>query len=305
MNNNKEMVYDIIQATLDVAKETITHVERTPGGETNESYFATVAGKKYVVRLPGKGTEVLIDRSIEKENLTFGTKLGINPAFVYFDETSGIKISHAIEAATPLTQATARDAHIFHKLIHLFQTLHETDDVMSNRFDLFQKINEYEQLAFAANSVTLQQIVPLRSEIHALQQVYESYDIVDVEAPCHMDSVIINILQDKTDNLYLIDWEYSGMFDPLWDIATLILSLELNEEEEHYFLTNYFRREPTVDELQRLHLLKIFLDYYWSLWYIYKETQGDNFGNKGTARIQRAKHHLATYKMAYEVDVVV
>src|SRR5699024_6516717 len=86
MKKHEEMIYDIIQDTLDVSKEEITDIVRTPGGETNISYFVTVDGNQYVIRLPGIGTEELIDRRAEKRNLQVGTKLGINPAFVYFDE---------------------------------------------------------------------------------------------------------------------------------------------------------------------------------------------------------------------------
>lgn len=303
MTKNKELVYDIIQLACDVPKNAITNMARTPGGETNVSYFATVAGKEYVVRLPGKGTEVLINRRAEKENLTFGTKLGINPAFVYFDETTGIKISHAIPAATALTKETAKYPHILLDIIELFQHLHEADDVMTQRFDLFQMIDHYEQLAYVENTLQPKKLASLRAEIASLKNVYQSYDIQ--AAPCHMDAVSINILRDEADRLYLIDWEYSGMFDPLWDVATLFLSLELTEEEELFFLTTYFRCEPNAEALQRLHVLKIFLDYYWSLWYMYKETQGDNFGNKGTARINRAAANLASYQVLYADNIVV
>jgi len=303
MKKHEEMIYDIIQDTLDVSKAEITDIVRTPGGETNISYFVTVDGNQYVIRLPGIGTEELIDRRAEKRNLQVGTKLGINPAFVYFDEVTGIKITHAIEDAKPLLPSAAKQPYYVGKLISMFQDLHTSDEVMYQRHCLSDMIHYYETLALEENRVKMERITPLRAEIHALLHVYESFYFQ--EAPCHMDAVFINILKDRQEQLFLIDWEYSGMFDLLWDLATLFMSLEMTEEEEAFFLTHYFNREAHQAEKQRLHLLKIFLDYYWGLWYFFKEAKGDDYGSKGTDRMVRAEANIALYKQLFTEDVVV
>lgn len=303
MKKHKEMIYEIIQDTLDVSKAEITDIVRTPGGETNISYFVTVNGSRYVIRFPGKGTEALIDRQAEKLNVQIATELGINPAFVYFDEATGIKMTHAIEDAKPLLPPLEKQAYDVNELVSLFQALHHSDKIMYQRYHLSEMIHYYERLAFEENRVKMEGIMPLRAEIHALLHVYESFYFQ--EAPCHMDAVCINILKDKQEQLCLIDWEYSGMFDPLWDLATLFLSLEMTEEEEALFLTNYFNREAHLVERQRLHLLKIFLDYYWGLWYFFKEAKGEDYGSKGTDRRLRATASIALYKQLFTKDVVV
>ena len=58
--------------------------------------------------------------------------------------------------------------------------------------------------------------------------------------------------------MYLIDWEYSGMFDPLCDVATLFVSFQFTEEEL-FFLTYYLGREPNKEELHH-----IFIAYHFS-----------------------------------------
>lgn len=303
MKKHKEMIYDIIQDTLDVSKAAITDIVPTPGGETNISYFVTVNGEQYVLRLPGKGTEELINRQSEKMNLQLGTKLGINPAFIYFDEATGVKITHAIEDAKPLLPNVAKQPYYVSKLISMFQDLHNSDEIMYQRHRLSDMIHYYETLALEENRMKLERMTPLRAEIHALLHVYESFSFQ--ETPCHMDAVYINLLKDKNEQLFLIDWEYSGMFDPLWDLATLFLSLEMTEEEEQIFLTHYFNREPNPEEKQRLHLLKVFLDYYWGLWYFFKEARGDDYGDKGMERIHRAEANIDLYKQLFTEDVVV
>lgn len=303
MKKHKELIYDIIQDTLDVSKAAISDVKRTPGGETNLSYFVTVDGEEYVIRLPGKGTEELINRHAEKTNLQLATKLGINPAFVYFDELTGIKVTQAIEGAKPLLPEKAKEVGNLLELIEIFRRLHGAEERMYARHDLSEMIHHYETLALEENRVKMERILPLRAEIHALLDVYESFTVEEV--PCHMDAVFINILQDKNDQLFLIDWEYSGMFDPLWDLATLFMSLEMKEEEEAFFLEQYYGRAARSDEKQRLHLLKIFLDYYWGLWYFFKEARGDDYGNKGKDRMIRAEANISLYKQLFTEGLVV
>lgn len=303
MKKYEEMIYDIIQDTLDVSKAEISDIVRTPGGETNISYFVTVNGNQYVIRLPGMGTEELIDRRAEKVNLQIGTKLGINPPFVYFDEKTGIKITHAIKEANPLLPKIAKQPYFLGKLISMFQGLHKSNEIMYQTYHIPDMIHYYETLALEENRMRMERIISLRAEIHALLHVYENFTFQ--EAPCHMDAVFINILKDKHDQLFLIDWEYSGMFDPLWDLATLFLSLEMTEEEEDFFLTQYFNREPHQAEKQRLHLLKVFLDYYWGLWYFFKEAKGEFYGSKGTDRMVRAEANISLYKELFTEDVVV
>src|SRR5699024_10873210 len=189
------------------------------------------------------------------------------------------------------------------ELISMFKRLHSSGEMMYQRHNLSNMIHYYETLALEENRMKMERMTPLRAEIHALLHVYESFSFQ--EAPCHMDAVYINILKNKHEQLFLIDWEYSGMFDPLWDLATLFLSLEMTEEEEGFFLTQYLNREPHQAEKQRLHLLKIFLDYYWGLWYFFKEAKGDDYGSKGTDRMVRAEANIALYKQLFTEDVVV
>lgn len=303
MKNNKELIYGIMQDALGVSKEMVQHIKRTPGGETNDSYFVTIEEERFVVRIPGKGTEELLDRCAEKQNLLFGTELGINPPLVYYDDETGVKITRAIDGAEALTPKMAREKGLMQDVIHLFQCLHHAEAPTMNRFDLFKRIAHYETLVKNENEMKLDQIASLRQDIHKLKNVYQSFQVKEV--PCHMDAVFVNILKDKEDHLFLIDWEYSGLCDPLWDIATLSLSLLLDEEEEMFFLSYYFGRSPNEEELQRLHLLKIFLDYYWSLWYFYKEAKGEQFGDSGMRRVNRAESHITQYKDMYESNIVV
>src|SRR5699024_1937065 len=120
------------------------------------------------------------------------------------------------------------------QVLAIFNTLHQAKPPMNNCFDLFQMIKDYERLVAQTNEPSFNLIKQLREKVWDLVKVYESFLVIP--APCHIDACGENLLEDKYGKIYLIDWEYSGMFDPLFDIATLILDVELEEREEILFL---------------------------------------------------------------------
>lgn len=300
---NEEKVISMIKHVLHLEDGIITDIYEVPGGMTNFSYFVSINDEKYIVRLAGLGTEEIIDRKAEKSNLLFGTSLGLNPALIYMDVDSGMKITRKIKNATTLTPSSAREGHTMKHIISLFLHLHHSEKPMENRFRLFDLMVHYESLVKPVNIFIIDMLAPLKQDIMELKVIYESLHVK--ETPCHIDSVCSNLVRSGSDKLFLIDWEYSGMFDPLWDLATLFQSFELTEEEKMFFLTHYFGREPTNVELQRILMHTIFLDYLWSLWSFYKEAQGDDLGSVGIDRFKRATENVILYRSLFQEDIVV
>ncbi len=297
------MVY-VIEKTLGLSDPVISLFKRAPGGVTNISYFVTVNGEDLVVRIPGKGTEELIDRVQEKDNLLFGTNLGINPELLYFDEQSGLKITRKIKNPNLMTMEFVREKQMTKQIIALFKHLHHSSAVMSNRFELFSLLQHYELLVAKENADMLEKLHPLKEHVWELKKIYDTFDVK--EFPCHIDCGIENIILDHDGKLFLIDWEYSGMFDPMWDIATFFLSAEFREEEEYFFLKQYVQREPTIQEEQRILLHKIFQDYLWSLWSFYKEkkvgineTSPDDYAAYGKFHIRRGSENIQLVELRY------
>ena len=63
--------------------------------------------------------------------------------------------------------------------------------------------------------------------------------------------------------MYLVDWEYAGMNDPMWDLADLFIEAEFTHEEENVFCQYYFESENTLDSIikHRILINKILLDF--------------------------------------------
>ena len=98
---------------------------------------------------------------------------------------------------------------------------------------MFNKIEEYEILLKESNGNNFDDYLVVKEKITSLNEIIKQIGIEAV--PCHNDTVPENFVKDN-EKLYLIDWEYSGMNDPMWDLAAHCLECEFSEDEEELFL---------------------------------------------------------------------
>jgi thiamine kinase-like enzyme len=77
----------------------------------------------------------------------------------------------------------------------------------------------------------------------------------------------------------VIDWEYSGLADPIIDVAMFAIYAYYNREQADRALYHYFGRQPTRLEETRLYMYMALCGLLWSLWTEYKQGLGDEFGD--------------------------
>ena len=132
----------------------------------------------------------------------------------------------------------------------------------------------------------------VREEVFSLEK--RLADLGVDRKSCHIDLVPENFIESPQGRLYLIDWEYSSMNDPMWDLAALFLESEFTRQEEEAFLSHY-ESEQTPVSREKIAIYKILQDTIWSLWTVYKEEQGADFGDYGVNRYQRTVKGLSYY----------
>lgn len=291
-----ENLIGIIREALELPNAEIKNIGIS-GGMTNLNYHFLIDSVSYIVRVPGNGTKHIINRVEEKNNLELGTAIGINPELRYFNVNTGLKITKKIENARTVTKYIAENEEFMKSITEIFRRLHDSNKVMGNKFNLFELMTTYENLGLEAGAQFFAGFEEVKKDILRLKQHYETLDIEIV--PCHIDPAFSNFILDEDEIMYLIDWEYSGMFDPMWDIAAYSLEAGYSESEEDIFVNYYFQREATALEKERIHLHKIFQDYFWSLWTLFKEEKGDDFGTYGKNRFDRAKKNINVFNNTY------
>lgn len=294
----QENLGEMVREALQLPKAVVNNLGII-GGMTNLNYLVEVDEQRYVVRLPGNGTSSFINRAQELRNLELGSALGINPELIYFNVNNGMKITQEIQGAKTIAKEELNQA-LLEKVAKTFRILHDSEEVMTNQFTLFTTMDDYESLALQANSDFYDGFSEVKQEVEELKAEYSK--MLVKQTPCHIDPACSNFLVNQDGNIYLIDWEYGGMFDPLWDVAAFSLEAGLTLEKEMSFYHLYFQRAIHEDEARRLLIHQIFQDYLWSLWTLFKEGNGDNFGLYGRHRFERAMENIQRYRSTYGLN---
>ena len=265
-------------------EEEVLSVEQL-GGMTNQNYLVKTSSNQYIVKFFGKGTDKLIDRQNEKYNLELLKDLKLDVENYLFDIEAGIKVNQYIENAETLDSATIKTK--FEKIAPILQTIHASGKELKGEFAPFEEIKKYESLI--QGEISYPNYEAVRKSVLSLKNELEKIG-VDKKS-CHIDLVPENFIEAPDGHLYLIDWEYSSMNDPMWDLAALFLESEFNTDEEDSFLS-YYESEQTPVSREKIRIYKILQDIIWSLWTIYKEENGADFGDYGITRYNRAVKEL-------------
>ena len=268
-------------------EEEVLSVEQL-GGMTNQNYLVKTTNKQYIVKFFGKGTEKLINRQDEKYNLELLKDLDLDVKNYLFDIEAGIKVNEYIESAITLDSTSIKTK--FDKIAPILQTIHSSGKELRGEFAPFEEIKKYESLI--EEKIPYANYEAIREAVFSLEK--RLTDLGVDRKSCHIDLVPENFIESPQGRLYLIDWEYSSMNDPMWDLAALFLESEFTPQEEEAFLS-YYESDQTPVSREKIAIYKILQDVIWSLWTVYKEEQGADFGDYGVSRYQRAVKGLSYY----------
>ncbi|MBY3790485.1 phosphotransferase [Photobacterium carnosum] len=255
------------------------------GGMTNKNYLIKTFNGKFVVRIPGVGTEKLIDREVEYFNTYVSASLKIDIEPIYFCKITGTKITPYITNAETLNEKTIR--YYLDKCIGKLLSLHQSECKFKSSFLIDKEIKKYSSKVNKLNFYS--GLLDLKPTLDILIASYNKLNFEMVS--CHNDTVAENFITSN-DNVYIIDWEYSSLNDPMWDLAALFLENNFSKDEISISLGFYFKREVTRGELFRLHCCFIFQDYLWTLWTIVKCESGIDYFDYGLTRFERLKWNL-------------
>lgn len=284
-----ENLKDIICNLMDISADRINKIYPI-GGMTNNNYKIEIDNKYYVLRVPGKGTEDMISREDEIKNAIYADEIGINCRVVYFNKESGVKISKFIENAQTLSPESTKNQNNMIMVCEILKKLHNYDKKMSNNFNIYGKIEQYEKLAKEVNAIFFDDYYEVKNKVLYLKNIMDKLDVKLV--PCHNDTIAENFIKSGEDKMYLIDWEYAGMNDPMWDLSAYSLENKFSEDEEELLLNIYFDGNLELKFKKRILINKVYQDFLWSTWTIIKEAKGEYFGSYGIDRYNRAKRNL-------------
>ncbi|HBJ1648761.1 MULTISPECIES: NTP transferase domain-containing protein [Clostridium] len=290
LNYEINTVKTIVREAMKVSEDEISEVVAA-GGMTNKNYRICVKGKRYILRVAGIGTECMISRKNEMFNSSIASEREYNVETPYFNVETGIKISTFIENAETLTPRSVKKEENLKQVTRILRDLHEDNEFpMKNEFNVFRELEKYEDILKTADGEFFDDYDEVRERFMKLEQVLKECDRVFV--PSHNDLVSENLVKDTEGRIYLIDWEYSGINDDMWDLAALSLENNFSEDDTELMFRLYFNGEVDENSRKRLLIHQISQDLLWAVWTLIKENEGDDFGTYGIDRYNRGKENL-------------
>lgn len=274
---------------FDASPRDITHITVLKKGMTNRSFLFTCRGKQYIMRIPGEGTDRLIDR--RQEAAVYGAirDLSLCDDVYYIDPANGYKITAFLENARVCDPENPNDVR---RCMAFLRKFHERRLHVGHSFDIFGQIEFYEQLwkgnpsVYADYRRTKEQILSLRPyiEAHAGEKVLT-----------HIDAVPDNFLLTG-DDIRLIDWEYAGEQDPHVDIAMFAIYALYDRAQIDALIDAYFPEGCPGETRLKIYCYVAACGLLWSNWCEYKRQLGVEFGEYSLRQYRYAKDFYRIFR---------
>ena len=206
-------------------------------GMTNNTFKLEINGNQWVLRLPGKGSSAFINREDEAFNARLASDLKLNVTIDFFDGRDGLELTRYLEDNRALTkEILLTEPTIIPAVAKLFKQLHRSTMPFRNTINVFTRNSDlFKNLA--AKAYPFPDIASITRAMERAGGLFQQYCIA--MTPCHNDTTPTNFLLAH-DEVKLLDWEYSGNNDRLWDLSYFALYSELSRAQEVKLLTSYF-----------------------------------------------------------------
>lgn len=279
---------DVIADALAAQTYDIVDVSVLKKGMTNRSYLFSCKGKKYIVRVPGEGTEKLINRRQEAAVYEAIAGKGICDDVLYINSENGYKIAAFHEDVRVCDPLNERDVKCCMDKLRAF---HRMKLKVEHDFDLFGQIDFYENLREGTASV-YEDYEKTRTEVFCLRKYIEKHACSKVLT--HMDAVPDNFLfciVNGKEELQLTDWEYAGMQDPHVDLAMFAIYSFYDKSQIDRLIAIYFEGNCPDEIRIKIYCYVAVCGLLWSNWCEYKRSLGVEFGEYSLRQYCYAKEY--------------
>lgn len=294
-NLNTDAIKAITDA-LNVTPNAIQDISILKKGMTNRSFLFKCNGQKYIMRIPGEGTEHLINRKNEAAVYEAIKGRGLCDDVVYLNPNNGYKITRYLE---DIRVADAFNQTDLQACVKKLREFHDMKLKVPHSFDIYERIDFYESLwggktsIFADYPETKEKMLRLKDIINLTDN---EHVLTHIDAVC--DNFLFYKREDGSEGLQLTDWEYSGMQDPHVDIAMFCIYSYYDKKEVDNLIDIYFDGKCDVEIRRKIYCYIAICGFLWSNWTEYKRILGVEFGEYGLRQYRYAKEY---YKYAMEL----
>jgi thiamine kinase-like enzyme len=269
------------------------------GGLTNRVYRC---GDR-VLRVPGKGTEAYIDRLNEVAAARAAAEAGVGPAVLHADAATGLMVTRLVPDAVTMTPALFRSRPgAPARAGAALARMHRSGAVFPSRFELFAMVDRYLAVLAPRDVVLPDGWDAVLAESGGVRAALARAPVP--LAPCHCDPLCENFL-DTGDRMWIVDWEYAGMNDPMWDLGDLSVEAAMDEAQEDEMLAAY--GATGASDRGRMVAYKAMCDLLWTLWGLIQLSDGnpaDDFRAYAEGRFARCRALMQSPGFAGHLEAI-
>ena len=288
----------MLMQSMNVDEDEVTNITVLKKGMTNRSFLFTANNQKYIMRVPGEGTEKLINREEEASVYDTIKKEKISDKVIFFDSQKGYKITEYWENARCCDPLNEEDLK---KCMKKLREFHAKKLSVDHEFNIFEKLEFYESLWDGKKSV-YRDYLNTKKNVYSLSSFIDKH--IEEKVLTHVDAVPDNFLFVNNldeEEVRLIDWEYAAMQDPHVDIAMFCIYSLYDRSEVERLIDIYFEGNCTKENRVKIYCYIAACGLLWSNWCEYKRNLGVEFGEYSLRQYRYAKDYYKIAKQEIEM----
>lgn len=284
INSIENKVKFIISQALHIYPHEVDKLKIMKKGMTNSSYIFIYDNQKYIVRLAGEGTSVLVNRYQEECTYRALKDKNISDNVIYINHKNGYKITKYFIDSRVCNPNSKKDIY---RCMQRLREFHSLQIVVEYNFNIFDKIKFYESLVPNKQHYMHSDYDIIKEQIMSLKVYVEKNS--EKWQLCHIDSIADNFLFLDNGQIRLIDWEYAGNYDPHVDIAMFAVYSNYDKEWTDFLIDSYFDGECKDNIRLKIYCYVAICGFMWSNWCDYKLLLGKNYGEYAKNQYKSAK----------------
>jgi thiamine kinase-like enzyme len=263
------------------------------GGITNRNYKVRFGGDDYVVRVPGKDTDLLeIDRLAELAASELASGAGVAPKVAAMLEDPPCLVAEFLGART-MTAEELREPSSLIDVAADLRAIHGAKESLPNDFSAFRIVETYAKTAAERGVDVPAEYEEAHGHAGRIEAALTGPEHEPV--PCHNDLLAANFLHDG-ERLWIVDWEYAGMGDRYFDLGNFAVNNELGVDDEFALLTAYFDERPPARRMAALGLMRYMSDFREAMWGVLQSGVSEidfDFTGYGAKHFERLSKQVA------------
>lgn len=288
-NHLKSDSLDVIAGVFSTTTDNVVDISILKKGMTNRSFLFCVNGDKYIMRIPGEGTDQLINREQEVEVFRTISGHGLCDDPIYINPVNGYKITKYLAGVRTCDSDSVPDLKL---CMEKLRTFHAMKLEVGHSFDIFAQIEFYETFWNGQPSIyrdynqTKEHVLSLKQFIDSIEK---DWCLTHIDAV--PDNFLFYPLPDGGEALQLTDWEYAGMQDPHVDIAMFCIYSLYNKKQVDRLINIYFEGTCDCRTRAKIYAYIAACGLLWSNWCEFKRNLGVEFGEYSLRQYRFAKDY--------------